>query len=83
MSKTQMNLQDSFLNQARRENILVTVHLSDGSQLKGRVKGFDNFIIILGNEDGQQMVYKHSVSSIVPEKPISTIFNHPPRPNSK
>jgi host factor-I protein len=78
-----MNLQDSFLNQARRENILVTVYLSDGSKLKGKVKGFDNFIIILENENEQQMVYKHSVSSIVPEKPIPNVFNHPTRANLK
>ncbi len=83
MTKGQMNLQDSFLNQARRDNISVTVQLSDGSRLKGKVKGFDNFIIILENETGQQMIYKHSVSSIIPEKSISSVFNHSGRTNSK
>ncbi len=75
MTKTQINLQDSFLNQVRKENIPVTIYLVNGFQLKGTVKGFDNFTVILEFEGKQQMVYKHAISTITPFKPISTNFN--------
>ncbi|HAG09512.1 MAG TPA: RNA chaperone Hfq, partial [Desulfotomaculum sp.] len=53
MIKTQLNLQDAFLNQIRKENISVTIFLVNGFQLKGMVKGFDNFTIILESEGKQ------------------------------
>ena len=54
----QINLQDSFLNQVRKENVGVTIHLVNGFQIKGNVKGFDNFTVILDVMGKQQMVYK-------------------------
>lgn len=74
MTKPQLNLQDSFLNQIRKENILVTIYLVNGFQLKGLVRGFDNFTVILEYESKQQMVYKHAISTITPFKAISTSF---------
>lgn len=74
MTKPQINLQDSFLNQVRKDNIPVTIYLINGFQLKGMVKGFDNFTVILEFEGKQQMVYKHAISTISPFKPISTSF---------
>jgi host factor-I protein len=70
-----INLQDVFLNQVRKEKIMVTVFLTNGFQLKGLVKGFDNFILILDSEGKQQMIYKHAISTIVPAKPISFNYN--------
>ncbi|PKM79775.1 MAG: RNA chaperone Hfq [Firmicutes bacterium HGW-Firmicutes-14] len=75
MTKPQINLQDSFLNQVRKENIPVTIYLVNGFQLKGIVRGFDNFTVILEYEGKQQMVYKHAISTITPFKAISTAFN--------
>ncbi len=75
MTKPQINLQDSFLNQVRKENIPVTIYLINGFQLKGLVKGFDNFTVIIDFEGKQQMVYKHAISTISPFKPISTSFS--------
>lgn len=75
MTKPQINLQDSFLNQVRKENMPVTIFLVNGFQLKGHVKGFDNFTVILDNEGKQQMVYKHAISTIAPLKPINTNVN--------
>ncbi|MGQ9512443.1 RNA chaperone Hfq [Thermodesulfitimonas sp.] len=72
MSKTQINLQDAFLNQVRKENIPVTVFLVNGFQLKGVVRGFDSFTVILDSEGRQMMVYKHAISTISPARPIST-----------
>jgi len=70
MSKQQINLQDAFLNQVRKENVPVTIFLVNGFQLKGNVKGFDNFTVILEVEGKQQMVYKHAISTIAPAKNI-------------
>lgn len=75
MTKPQLNLQDSFLNQVRKENIPVTIYLVNGFQLKGLVRGFDNFTVILEFENKQQMVYKHAISTITPFKSISTSFS--------
>lgn len=75
--KNQFNLQDSFLNQVRRDNISVTIYLVNGFQLKGLVKGFDNYTIILDSDGRQQMVYKHAVSTIIPVVKIETLFSRP------
>ncbi|SEJ06088.1 host factor-I protein [Propionispira arboris] len=66
-----INLQDSFLNQVRKENVSVTIHLVNGFQIRGYVKGFDNFTVIIENEGKQQMVYKHAISTITPFKTLS------------
>ncbi|MCH4158137.1 MAG: RNA chaperone Hfq, partial [Acidaminococcaceae bacterium] len=58
--------QDSFLNHVRKENLAVTIYLVNGFQLRGLVRGFDNFTIIIENDGKQQLVYKHAVSTISP-----------------
>jgi len=73
MSKTQINLQDSFLNQVRKENIALTIFLVNGFQLKGVVKGFDNFTVVLEVDGRQHMVYKHAISTIVPARGVNLI----------
>ncbi|MGL4362572.1 MAG: RNA chaperone Hfq [Cellulosilyticaceae bacterium] len=70
MSKA-INLQDLLLNQLRKEKILVTIFLTNGFQLKGTVKGFDNFVVLLETEGKQQMIYKHAISTICPSKTVS------------
>lgn len=72
MSKTQINLQDAFLNQLRKELIPVTIFLINGFQLKGTVRGFDNFTVILDSDGKQSMVYKHAISTISPTRPVNT-----------
>lgn len=66
----QINLQDVFLNQVRKDRIEVTIFLTNGFQLKGNVKGFDNFIVILDTEGKQQMIYKHAISTVIPSKTV-------------
>lgn len=75
MNKPQLNLQDTFLNQVRKENIGVTIYLIGGVQLRGNVRGFDSFTILL-DAPGKptQMVYKHSVTSIVPMRPLQNLY---------
>lgn len=77
MSKPQINLQDAFLNQVRKDNIPVTIFLVNGFQLKGIVKGFDNFTVIIESDGKQMMVYKHAISTISPMKPVNTSFSEP------
>ncbi len=67
------SLQDSYLNQLRKEKMPVVVYLTNGVRLKGVIKGFDNFVILL-KETAQQLIYKHAVSTIVPEKDIDLRF---------
>ncbi|MCG9966589.1 RNA chaperone Hfq [Pelotomaculum terephthalicicum JT] len=74
MTKPQINLQDAFLNQCRKENIPVTIFLVNGFQLKGMVRGFDNFTVILESDGKQKMVYKHAISTVEPFKPVNTTF---------
>jgi host factor-I protein len=69
MGKSQVNLQDLFLNQMRKEKIPVTMYLVNGARLTGTIKGFDNFVILL-KQESQQLVYKHAISTIIPDKPI-------------
>ena len=69
MSKA-INLQDVFLNQVRKDKNIVVIYLTNGFQLKGLVKGFDNFIVILETEGKQQMIYKHAISTIIPSKEV-------------
>ena len=69
----QLNLQDVFLNQARREKITVTIYLTNGFQFKGVVRGFDSFTVILDCEGRQNLVYKHAMSTIIPSKTISIL----------
>lgn len=72
-NKNQLNLQDAFLNQVRKEKTPVTIFLVNGFQIKGVVKGFDNFTVIIELDQKQQLVYKHAISTVAPLKPISII----------
>ncbi len=72
MKNTALNLQDLFLNNARKERVPVTIFLMNGVQIKGYVKGFDSYIVLLEGENKQQnLIYKHAVSTIVPGKNIN------------
>lgn len=71
-SKSQ-SLQDNYLNQLRKDKIPVIIFLTNGVRLKGFVKAFDNFVILV-KDAGQQLIYKHAVSTIVPEKDIDIRF---------
>ena len=75
MNKPQINLQDTFLNQVRKENIGVMIYLIGGVQLRGNVRGFDSFTILLDSPGKPtQLVYKHAITSIVPMRPIQNLY---------
>ncbi|MCW5934846.1 MAG: RNA chaperone Hfq [Fimbriimonadia bacterium] len=78
-----INLQDMFLNQVRKEGIGVTVYLMGGVQLRGMVRGFDAFTILLESPGKPvQLVYKHAVTSIVPARPVPGYGGRPDQPGS-
>jgi host factor-I protein len=62
-------LQDQYLNYVRKEKIPVTVFLVNGTRLKGTIKGFDNFVILL-KQTNQQLIYKHAISTISPDREV-------------
>ncbi|WP_010273593.1 RNA chaperone Hfq [Paenibacillus senegalensis] len=70
MNKT-INIQDNFLNSLRKESVPVTVYLTNGFQIRGLIKAFDNFTIIIDSEGKQQMVYKHAISTFTPLRSVS------------
>jgi len=70
----QLNLQDAYLGQLKKENQVAVVYLVNGFQLKGLIKGFDNFTVFLENEGKIQMVYKHAITTINPVKSINLAF---------
>ena len=70
MQKLQ-NLQDIFLNQARRERMPVTLFLMNGFQLRGTIRGFDPFVVIVDSDGKQQMIYKHAISTVAPARTLA------------
>ena len=71
MAKAQVNIQDTFLNQLRKDNIPVTVYLINGFQLRGFVRAFDNFTVVIESEGKPQLVYKHAISTFAPARPVN------------
>ncbi|QXM06041.1 RNA chaperone Hfq [Crassaminicella indica] len=73
--KNAINLQDIFLNQVRKEHMPITVYLINGFQIKGTVKGFDSYTIVIDSDGRQHMIYKHAISTITPLKAINFVQN--------
>ena len=70
MSNNSNNLQEIFLTQARRDRRMVTMFLMNGFQMRGCITGFDAFTVVLTSDGKQQIIYKHAISTIVPERPV-------------
>ena len=68
MNKPSMNLQDSFLNQVRKDGSQVKIVMLDGSQLTGFVRGFDNFTVVFYSQGMQHLLYKHAIAQVVARK---------------
>lgn len=68
MQRAPWNLQDAFLNQVRKENVPITVYLVNGYQLKGFVKAFDSFTVMIEADGKQHLVYKHALSTLSPQR---------------
>jgi host factor-I protein len=60
-----------FLNQIRKDGTPVTIFLLNGFQIKGFVRGFDNFTVVMDSDNKQQLIYKHAISTIIPLRPVN------------
>ena len=78
MAKASVNLQDSFLNQVRKEGSEVKIVLVDGSSLTGVVRGFDNFTVILNSKESQHLIYKHAISQLITKRDAKRVHHPPP-----
>jgi host factor-I protein len=65
MDKPAQNIQDSFLNNARKEKGLVTIYLVSGVKLSGRIKSFDKYSLVLETNNQEQLIFKHAISTVV------------------
>ena len=74
-SSAQPNIQDVFLNYARRERLPVTIHLVDGRSFDVRIKNFDRFAVIVELDGADHMLFKHAIASIRSPRPISNYFS--------
>ena len=68
--KNSVNNQDQFLNQLRKDATNCTVFLLNGFQIRGQIKGFDNFTVLFECEGKQQLVYKHAISTFAPQRNV-------------
>ncbi len=69
MPEKNRSLQDHYLNSLRKNKIPVVIYLTNGARLKGVIKGFDNFVVLI-KQGKQQLIYKHAISTIIPEKDV-------------
>ena len=65
-----INLQEAILKEVRRDKVPVTLFLMNGFQLRGVITGYDSFVVVLVSDGKQQMIYKHAISTISPERPV-------------
>ncbi len=68
--KNEINFQDRILCALRQSGQNTTIFLTNGFQMRGIIKGFDNYVVILDSEGRQQMIYKHAISTITPQHPV-------------
>ena len=70
MDKTAQNIQEAFLNNARKEKIFLTIYLMSGVKLSGRIKSFDKYSVILETNNQEQLIFKHAISTVVVSRPV-------------
>jgi host factor-I protein len=72
MDKPAQNIQDSFLNNARKDKIVLTIYLMSGVKLSGRIKSFDKYSLVLETNNQEQLIFKHAISTVVTLKSSHT-----------
>jgi host factor-I protein len=68
MEKPAQNIQDSFLNNARKDKVALTIYLMSGVKLSGRIKSFDKYSLVLETNNQEQLIFKHAISTVVTQK---------------
>jgi host factor-I protein len=74
----QQNIQEAFLNNARKDKTFLTIYLMSGVKLSGRIKSFDKYSVILEASNQEQLIFKHAISTVVVSRPMHT----PPGPQA-
>jgi host factor-I protein len=74
---TSPNIQDAFLNHARRDRTPVKFRLTDGSEFEGRIKNFDRFAVIVERDGTDQLIFKHAIATITAARSIGSYYSHP------
>ena len=69
MEKLAQNIQEAFLNNARKEKTFLTIYLMSGVKLSGRIKSFDKYSVILESNNQEQLIFKHAISTVVIARP--------------
>ena len=67
-----LNIQDNFLNAARRERVPVTIFLMGGVKLTGKIRSFDKYSVILESNHQEQLIFKHAISTVVLSRPLQS-----------
>ena len=81
-SKPAQNIQDSFLNTARKERLNITIYLLSGVKLTGRIRSFDKYSVVLEANGQEQLIFKHAISTVVMGRGVSH-GAHPPHSEAK
>jgi host factor-I protein len=77
MDKPAQNIQDSFLNNARKDKIVLTIYLMSGVKLSGRIKSFDKYSLVLETNNQEQLIFKHAISTVVTLKTVHSYASSP------
>ena len=68
MEKQAQNIQEAFLNNARKDKTFLTIYLMSGVKLSGRIKSFDKYSVVLETNNQEQLIFKHAISTVVTQK---------------
>ncbi|HEX5107621.1 MAG TPA: RNA chaperone Hfq [Vicinamibacterales bacterium] len=77
-ASTHSTIQDVFLNFARRDRLIVTIHLMDGRQLEARIKHFDKFAVVVEAGGHDQLIFKHAIATIETSRTVANYFSSHP-----
>ena len=77
MDKLAQNIQEAFLNNARKEKTFLTIYLMSGVKLSGRIKSFDKYSVVLETNNQEQLIFKHAISTVVVSRPFHGAGPHP------
>ncbi len=71
MDKLAQNIQEAFLNTARKDRTFLTIYLMSGVKLSGRIKSFDKYSVVLESNNQEQLIFKHAISTVVVSRPLT------------
>lgn len=77
MDKLAQNIQEMFLNNARKDKTFLTIYLMSGVKLSGRIKSFDRYSVVLEANNQEQLIFKHAISTVVVSKSTGGITGSP------